>query len=178
MFIEGCSLFYMTRFDTQVSFWTLAWARVFQASGLAFLFVPINTAAYIDLPRGKTNNASALINLARNLGGSFGVSLANTMLIRRSQFHQSRLLSAETFNSSNYQSAITSISRRLTHEGLNPIVAAHRAEAIIYGTVQNQATMLSYLDVFKTLGITAFIFIALIIFLKRIPRGQHAQMGH
>jgi DHA2 family multidrug resistance protein len=178
MTIEGLSLFWMTRFDTQVGFWTLAWARVFQASGLAFLFVPINTAAYTGLPKGKTNNASALINLARNLGGSFGVSLANTMLVRRAQFHQNRLLSASTFTDRNYQSAITSTAKRLTEQGLNPVIATHRAAAMIYETVQNQASMLSYLDVFKTLGISAFAFIFLIMFLKQIPRGQKVAMGH
>jgi MFS transporter, DHA2 family, multidrug resistance protein len=178
MFIEGCALFYMTRFDTQVSFWTLALARVFQATGLAFLFVPINTAAYIGLPKGKTNNASALINLARNLGGSFGVSLANTMLIRRSQFHQQRLLSSEAFTAHNYHATITGIATRLVHEGLNPIIAMRRAAAMLYDTVQTQASMLSYLDVFKTLGICAFLMMGLIIFLKRIPRGAEAHVGH
>lgn len=178
MFVEGCSLFYMTNFDTQTSFATLAWARVFQACGLAFLFVPINTAAYIGLPRGKTNNASALINLARNLGGSFGVSLANTMLIRRSQFHQSRLLSSSTFTPSSYQQTVDSIARTLIHRGLNPILAADRAVAILYDTVQQQASMLSYVDVFKTLGIAAFLMIGLVVFLKKIQPGEHVQAAH
>jgi DHA2 family multidrug resistance protein len=178
MLIEGCSLLYMTNFDTQASFATLAWARVFQATGLAFLFVPINTAAYNGLPKGKTNNASALINLARNLGGSFGVSLANTMLIRRSQFHQNRLLSEANFNSLAYQQTTRSIARTLTHAGLNPIVATERAAAILYQTVQNQASMLSYIDVFKTLAVAAFCMIGLAVFLKRIPRGENIQAGH
>ncbi len=168
----------MTNFDTQASFATLAWARVFQATGLAFLFVPINTAAYNGLPKGKTNNASALINLARNLGGSFGVSLANTMLIRRSQFHQNRLLSGSNFNSMNYQQTTNSIAHTLTHQGLNPFVASERAAAIVYQTVLNQASMLSYIDVFKTLSIAAFCMIGLAMFLKKIPRGEPAHAGH
>ena len=97
------------------------------------------------------------------------MSLANTMLIRRAQFHQSRLLSASTFTDRNYHSAVQGLASRLVHEGLNPIVATHRAAAMIYNTVQNQATMLSYIDVFKALGVAAFFFIALIVFLKRIP---------
>jgi DHA2 family multidrug resistance protein len=178
MLVEGCSLFYMTNFDTQVSFATLAWARVFQAAGLAFLFVPINTAAYNGLPKGKNNNASALINLARNLGGSFGVSLANTMLIRRSQFHQSRLLSASTFTDSAYKQTVNSIARTFVHEGVNPIVAANRAVGALYSTVQQQASMLSYIDVFKTLGVAAFCMIGLVVFLKKINQGEAAPAGH
>jgi len=178
MCIEGVSLFYMTRFDTQAPFWTLAGARVLQATGLAFLFVPINTIAYVGLPKGKTNNASALINLARNLGGSFGVSLANTMLIRRSQFHQSRLLSSSTFTNRNYHTAVNSIAAQLVHHGLSPAIAAHHAVAVLYEAVQAQATMLSYIDVFKALGIGAFLMIGLVIFLKRIPIGHHASAVH
>jgi len=178
MLVEGCSLFYMTNFDTQVSFATLAWARAFQAAGLAFLFVPINTAAYNGLPKGKNNNASALINLARNLGGSFGVSLANTMLIRRSQFHQNRLLSASTFTDSAYKQTVNSIARTFVHEGVNPIVAANRAVGALYSTVQQQASMLSYIDVFKTLGVAAFCMIGLVVFLKKINPGEAAHAGH
>jgi DHA2 family multidrug resistance protein len=178
MAIEGSSLFLMTTFDTQVAYSTLAWARVFQAIGLAFLFVPVTTAAYIGLPKGKSNNASALINLSRNLGGSFGVSLANTMLIRRAQFHQNRILSSSEFTSNSYQQAIRSIARNLTHQGVNPVLAMERAVGVLYQTVQAQASMLSYIDVFKTLGVTAFCMIGLVMFLKATPKGEHAAAAH
>ncbi len=58
------------------------------------------------------------------------------------------------------------------------MVAAHRAVAILYETVQNQAAMLSYIDVFKTLGVAAFCMIGLVVFLKRIPRGAQIPVGH
>src|SRR5271157_1657147 len=85
------SLFHMAGFDLDIDFRTAATARVFQAAGMAFLFVPINTAAYAFLPREKNNAASGLMNLARNIGGSVGISLVTTMLDRRSQVHQSDL---------------------------------------------------------------------------------------
>ena len=71
----------------QIDFRTLAMARVVQAVGMAFLFVPINTAAYAFLPRDKNNAASGLMNLARNIGGSVGISVVTTLLDRRSQVH-------------------------------------------------------------------------------------------
>src|SRR6204780_2442201 len=79
------ALFHMTRFDTAIDFRTVATARIFQAVGLAFLFVPINTAAYAFIPKNKSNAASGLINLARNIGGSIGISLVTTMLARRTR---------------------------------------------------------------------------------------------
>src|SRR5689334_8114500 len=91
--VLSASLFHMTNFNLQIDFATAAWARVFQAVGMAFLFVPINTAAYAYLPREKNNAASGLMNLARNIGGSVGISFVTTMLERRTQFHQNMLSS-------------------------------------------------------------------------------------
>src|SRR4029077_8870405 len=85
------SLFHMTNFDLQIDFRTAVVARMIQAVGMAFLFVPINTAAYAFLPRDKNNAASGLMNLARNIGGSVGISLVTTMLARRAQHHQANL---------------------------------------------------------------------------------------
>src|SRR5499427_5355888 len=81
----------MTSFNLGIDFKTAALARVLQAVGLAFLFVPINTAAYAFLPREKNNAASGLMNLARNIGGSVGISFVTTMLDRRTQKHLSDL---------------------------------------------------------------------------------------
>src|SRR5438309_1465197 len=91
LIVLSFSLFHMTTFDLNVSFQTVVWARIIQAAGLAFLFVPINTAAYSFLPREKNNAASGLMNLARNIGGSVGISLVTTMLARRAQHHQANL---------------------------------------------------------------------------------------
>ena len=77
--ILSASLFHMTTFNLQIDFRTAVLARVFQAAGLAFLFVPINTSAYAHLPREKNNAASGLMNLARNIGGSVGISFVTTM---------------------------------------------------------------------------------------------------
>src|SRR6202162_2649777 len=89
--VLSASLFNMTRFDLQIDFRTVVMAPVFQAVGMAFLFVPINTAAYAFLPREKNNAASGLMNLARNMGGSVGISVVTTMLDRRAQVHMTDL---------------------------------------------------------------------------------------
>src|SRR6202044_2732225 len=90
--IGGSSLLWMTNFYLDISFQHLMFARIVQAASLAFLFVPLNAMAFRGIPASKTNNASALINLARNFGGSIGISVASTLLTRREQFHQSRLV--------------------------------------------------------------------------------------
>src|SRR6266404_6775917 len=87
LLVLSFSLFHMTNFDLGVDFRTVMFARMIQTAGMAFLFVPINTAAYAFLPREKNNAASGLMNLARNIGGSVGISLVTTLLDRRSQTH-------------------------------------------------------------------------------------------
>ena len=90
--IIAVAMWYSTSLVPDASFSYFATVRVFQTVGMPFLFIPINSVAYTGLPPQKTNEGSALINVARNLGGSIGVSLANTELVQRSQFHQSRLV--------------------------------------------------------------------------------------
>ena len=80
LIVQGLALWNLSHFNALISFGDAAQGRLFQAMALPFLFVPINAAAYVGLPQGQTNQASALLNVARNLGGSLGISVAQTML--------------------------------------------------------------------------------------------------
>ena len=85
------SMFYMTSLSGPADFSFYAWARVLQTVGLPFVFIPITSASYTGLPPQKTSEASSLINVARNLGGSIGISAATTIIARSSQVHQNYL---------------------------------------------------------------------------------------
>ena len=78
---------------SQTDYFHFALARVFQGFGYAFMFVPVSQLAYSYLPRNKNNKGSSLTNLCRNWGGSFGIAFVTTMLERRTQYHQSVLVS-------------------------------------------------------------------------------------
>ncbi len=143
---------------------TLIWDRIFQASGIAFLFVPISTVAYVGIPPGKTNDASALINLFRNLGGSVGISLAQTMLARRSQFHQARLVEHLTPYDLPHRHALQHL-----HHILPP---THSPLAALNQSLQQQVGMLSYLDVFHVMALTAVVVFALVFLLGKTEPGQ------
>jgi MFS transporter, DHA2 family, multidrug resistance protein len=161
------SLFHMTRFDLSVDFRTVVIARLIQASGLAFLFVPINTAAYAYLPREKNNAASGLMNLARNIGGSVGISFVTTMLDRRTQAHQSTL--TEHINAANpkLQTMFSGISQSLQSHGLGAAAATQQAWARIQGLLAGQATMLAYIDCFWLLGVAIGVMVPLVFFMKK-----------
>ena len=94
--VECLACLYLRGFDTEINFGHAALGRFFPAIGMPFLFVPITTVSFAGLPPAKRGNASALINTMRNLGGSFGISLAVTVLARRGQFHHARLVESIT----------------------------------------------------------------------------------
>ena len=165
------SLYHMTRFDLQVDFTTVTVARMIQASGLAFLFVPINTSAYSFLPRDKNNAASGLMNLARNIGGSVGISVVTTMLARRAQFHQNRLASHLSASNPNVQNMIQNTAHALQARGFSAADATHRAYALLQANVFRQANMLAYVDNFWLLGTVILVMIPLVFLMKRPPTG-------
>ncbi|MGA9388858.1 MAG: DHA2 family efflux MFS transporter permease subunit [Candidatus Sulfotelmatobacter sp.] len=165
------SLFNMTRFDLQIDFRTAAIARIVQAAGMAFLFVPINTAAYAFLPRDKNNAASGLMNLARNIGGSVGISLVTTMLDRRTQVHLNDLSRHLSASNPAFQSMLQGTAQAMRAHGANAAFATQQAYALIEGTVQRQATMLAYIDDFRFLGWAILAMVPLVFVMKKSKPG-------
>jgi DHA2 family multidrug resistance protein len=165
------AMWYSTSLTPDASFSYFATVRIFQTIGLPFLFIPINSVAYDGLPQHKTAEGSALINVARNLGGSFGVSLANTELLQRSQFHQARLTENIVPSSPVYQSIVKHITDFFAQTG-SPANAAGRAMGYIGHLIESQAAILAYIDIFYTWAIFAACLIPVVLLLiRRVGRG-------
>jgi MFS transporter, DHA2 family, multidrug resistance protein len=171
--VGGLSLLLMTGLYLGVSFQRLMWLRVLQSASLPFLFLPINQMAFRDVPPGKTNNASALINLARNFGGSIGIAFASTLLTRRAQFHQSRIVE--------HLQSLNPAYPDFTHQVGGALGAAPDAPttlANIYQGALQQAALLSYLDDFKILGILFLALIPLLLFVRAGKGGGGPVSAH
>ncbi len=163
----AASMYWLTGFNTQIAFHHLVYVRALQCIGLPLFFVPLNTIAYGNLPPGKSNSASSMMNLMRNLGGGIGISVAGTLLVRRAQMHQDRLASHV---SRGYQPFVNH---------LNAIGGFTRTNVFgFYRLVQKQATMLSYLDVFKMFTIGVLIVVGLVLLLPRVKRRGTPVMAH
>jgi DHA2 family multidrug resistance protein len=171
--VGGLSLLWMTNFYLGISFDWLVLARVMQAASLAFLFIPINTMAFRDVPAGKTNNASALINLARNFGGSIGISFASTMLTRREQFHQSRIVELLQGMNPAYTDYAHHLAATLGSTPDSPATLA-----AIYQNAVQQATLLSYLDDFKMLGLLFLALLPLLLWVRPGKGGGRSAPAH
>jgi DHA2 family multidrug resistance protein len=174
------SMWYSTSLTPDASFDYFGWVRVYQMIGLPFLFIPINAVAYDGLPPDKTNQASALMNIARNLGGSIGISAANVVLTQRTQFHQARLVENTIPSSLTYQSTLSQMTKYFIAHGASAGDAAAQAVGMIGQMVRTQATILAYIDVFHVCAIAAALMIPLVLVMVRRVQihGGQAAIGH
>jgi DHA2 family multidrug resistance protein len=177
--IIALAMWYSTSLVPDASFSYFAIVRIFQTVGMPFMFIPINSVAYAGLPQQKTSEGSALINVARNLGGSVGVSLANVVLVQRSQFHQARLVDGLTQSSPEFQSAMHTMTQYFSQFG-SAASAQGRALGYIGQAVLNQAALLGYIDIFYGWSIFAAVLVpTVLILIRRIgPTSGAAAIGH
>jgi DHA2 family multidrug resistance protein len=167
--IAGCAMVDLLRMTPDADFWFFAWSRIYLGIGLPLIFIPITTASYDGIPADKTDQASALINLARNFGGSMGVSLTQTVLARREQFHQGRLVEHVGSWNPFYADTLSHVQayfRAHTFTGNS----AGTSLAYIGQMVRGQATILAYIDVFYALAGIAALMIPLAISLRSVRR--------
>jgi DHA2 family multidrug resistance protein len=151
------------------------YAWIISRAGTAFLFVPINVMAFYFVPKGNMDNASGLINLARNVGASTGISFVTTMLDRGAQMHQDILAHNMQGGNHLYQNALNHLAHLFTTRGSDAAHAAVQAHAVLYGQLQRQATMLSFVDNFRTMAIICICVIPL-MFIMRGRRPQAEQI--
>ena len=175
----SAALFYMTHhlYDG-IDFKTAALLRVYQAFGLAFLFVPINTLVYVGVPQEKNNQVSGIVNLSRNVGGDIGIALVTTLIVRRMQFHQNRLVSHLPETSPLVSDRLNGLTQRFIAAGAAPVQAAKLASASLYGAVLKQAATLSYLDAIWVFAVVCAAMAPLVFLMKRPPQGGKAPAGH
>jgi DHA2 family multidrug resistance protein len=176
MLCVALAMWYMTSIDPFTSFSWFAWMRVLQVFTLPLLFVPINTVAYSELRPEDTGQASALVNVARNLGGSIGISMASTILAQRSQFHQSRLSENIYASSRVLQQNLAQITQYLVGHGYSMADAKARAFALIGRNIAFQASLMSYIDVFFGAALFAGLMVPVTLIIKnvRLEKGHAA----
>jgi DHA2 family multidrug resistance protein len=167
--ISAAGLMAMSRFTLQLDYATAVESRIVQSFGLAFLFVPISTVAFMRIPRERMNYATGLYNLARNIGGSSGIAATTTMLARRAQFHQSVLVSHLTPYDPAYREALGKATMALQAGGASGSDAAGKAQGMIYGTLLKQSSMLAFADAFWVMGCLFLVIIPLMFLIRKTP---------
>ena len=169
------AMYYSTRrIDLQMSFSAAVWLRMAQVVGLGFLFVPITLVAYVGIPTEKNNAVAGIANFMRNMGSSVGTSIVTTLIARRSQLHQFRLVENARLDNVNFANVAHGLTHRYVQAGLSNHEAQGTAYASIYRGLQRQAGSLAYIDTFMVLCVAAAIMFCLTFALKKNDPGAGA----
>jgi DHA2 family multidrug resistance protein len=155
----------MSQFNLQADFWTFVLPRVTLGLGMGLSFIPLTTLTLSHIPREKMGQATSMYNLLRNMGGSVGIAFVTTLLARRSQFHQARLVDHLTDFDPAFSVAKSKAAAALVAQG----VSGAGAEGLIYGQLLRQARMLAFNDTFFVTSIMMLAVLVLVIFMQRAP---------
>jgi MFS transporter, DHA2 family, multidrug resistance protein len=145
-------------------------ALIVRGAGLGFLFTPINNVAYASLKPSEAQQAAGLINLARQLGGSFGIAILATFITVHTQIHRVDLLANVYPGQRLVDERVQAITGNLIAHGYGPEAAHRAALALLDQQVMRQASMLSYNDAWMLL-LLSFLIVSPAILLLRRPRG-------
>jgi len=148
-------------------------ALIIRGAALGFLFTPINNVAFGSLKPHEAQQASGLINLSRQLGGSFGIAVLGTYLTSHTQYHRADLVTNMYAGNPAFEQRYQSIVRGLASSGASLLEAQQRAYAILEGTVRKQAAMLAYNDAWLFI-LLSFLCVIPAVFLLRKPKGRAA----
>ena len=169
--IAAYSTHLMSLFNLNADFNTIIWPRVVLGVGMGFLFIPLTTMTMANVKKEDMANASAIYNLLRNLGGSFGVAFITTMIARRAQFHQVRIVEHLTPFDTAYQAASSKAAQLFQHRGVPASESADAGLSAIYHQLLRQASMLSFNDAFYLLGVLLVCTLPLVLFMKTAKGG-------
>jgi len=174
--IAAYSTHLMSLFNLSADFATIIWPRVVLGVGMGFLFIPLTTMTMSSVRKEDMANASGIYNLLRNLGGSFGVAFVTTMIARRAQFHQVRLVEHLTPFDSSYQTATANASHLLQSKGMAAAASQHGGLSAVYGQFLRQASMMSFNDAFYLLSIFLILILPLVFLMKKSKGEARAEM--
>ena len=174
--IQGLALWNMSTLNTEITFTDAAMARMWQSVGIPFLFIPITTVAYVGLRPEHNNQASAMMNVVRNLGGSMGIAGIQALLSQRQQFHQARYVEQLNPLNPNYNDTVQSLANSLASRGVPPEQSTTAAMAEIYHQLVRQTMMLSYIEAFHIMMIIIFASLPLVLLLRKPQKRGSAHM--
>jgi DHA2 family multidrug resistance protein len=161
------TMFWLGEINLAVGYWDVFWPQFVQGIALGLLFVPLTTITMDRIPRERMGNATSLFNLMRNIGGSAGIAIVETVLANQRQLHTNILGSHIDAYGIQNQQLLAGLKAAFIARGADAATATQQAYAAAFGMVQQQAAILSFIDAFRLLGIAFLVFAPLILFMRR-----------
>jgi MFS transporter, DHA2 family, multidrug resistance protein len=172
-----CSLVFGS-IDLTVGPWTLLWPIVITGLAMSFIFVPITTQAYSTLDNRQIGNASGIFNLVRNIGGSIGISVAQTLIVRRSALHQNEISSSVPIDGYWFEQRMNALTRYLDHQAAGPPNAMGGARGLVYQQLIAQANLWAFVDIFRWTALVAFLAVAVVWLFHKVKPSKSAAPVH
>jgi DHA2 family multidrug resistance protein len=176
--LAGIGTWDMTHFTPQVGFWEIAGPGFLRGIGSGLIFVPLTTLSLGAVPKEQMGNASGLFNMVRTVGGSIGIALLIAFLSRGAQVHQHYLTAhIHPYNPEIWQRFA------LVGSGAIPGLAGNGAQgeaflALVYGEVQRQALLMSFVDDFRLIAYLFFILSPVVFLMRRPQMAGNVSAGH
>src|SRR6516225_6777278 len=168
------TLWALSRLNLQAGYWDIFWPQFIQGACLAMLFVPLTTATMDPIPKEEMGNATSMFNLMRNVGGSVGIASATTFLFRREQLHINQLGANVTMLNTQTQTFLRNSQGSMLMRNGDPAAAASQSYAALWGMVQRQASLLSFVDTFAAMAV---VFLSVLPLLLAMRKPKHYRAG-
>jgi DHA2 family multidrug resistance protein len=166
LLLGSVTMFSLSHLNLNAGYWDIFWPQVIQGTALSFLFIPLMALSMADIAKEKMGNATSIFNLMRNIGGSFGVAIMTTFLARRTQLHQSQLISHIRPGDLATERMLQAAKAYIFAKGFDQYTAYRKALGALYGMVQAQASMLSFVEAFWIMGVVFLLMVPFLLFLR------------
>jgi DHA2 family multidrug resistance protein len=160
-----------------MSEWTLFWPILFSGVAAGCVFVPLTTTTMGTLANEQIGHATGLFNLLRNIGGSIGISIVETLVARHQQIHQVELVGKVTRYNDSFQDLFARLQEFMAVHGA-PALSATRSYAMLERLIEQQAAVWSYVDVFRVIGFATLFCVPVVFLLRRVKARHGARAAH
>jgi DHA2 family multidrug resistance protein len=169
--VAGVTLIWLGQLNLQAGYWDIFWPQLLQGTGMALTFVPLTTVSMQAISPERMGNATSLFNLMRNIGGSVGIAVTGTLLVRQRQTVAAVLGERVTAYDPESQAMLAQLKAAFMARGVDAVTAGERAYGALHGILIQQASMVSFVWLFQLLGMIFLLLLPLILIMRR-PKGR------
>jgi DHA2 family multidrug resistance protein len=177
--LMSVSLWTMSGWNTSVGTWTVTWPSLVMGVGMGLIFPTLSATTLSCVSRERVGYAASLYNMMRNTGAAIGISYMTTVLVNHEQTHQSYL--TEHFSVFDAWKMSSAAHLAPGSHGFNYsaeiITGQKQGLGMVYGMIQQQAAMLSFYDIYRTLAIVMMLLIPTFLLLRR-PQAGASSAAH
>jgi DHA2 family multidrug resistance protein len=177
LIVGGITMIWLGQINLNAGQWDIILPQFLQGAGLALLFVPLTTVSMATIPPQRMGYATSLFNLMRNIGGSVGIAMTGTYLARHRQVVAATLGENISIYDPQTQSTLAQITQGMVAAGTDITTATQRAYAVLHGMLLRQASMVSFVTVYRLLGVLFLIMLPLVLIMQRPGKGTGPAAG-